>query len=239
LRKPGRGINFFRNKNMPLSSLLVQAFNDHPLGLCGQHDPAKSVASVASVEQRLNLITLGAVLDTNHLNAERWSALAALHDHWLLDPPQAAYKSSPQILAAMQQLHIAGPQYIARVWWQICRGVQGRFKGSWRDLLKANDDNAQTLQRYLQQSQTTFPVFAGPVISARWLDLIHRIGGVTLQDWDRLTVTLPPEQIKTARKFGITEAEVHPLVSSALEVWSTSCRNLPAESCGLAGCPGK
>ena len=224
---------------MPLSSPLIQAFSDHPLGLCGQHDPAKAAESVSVLEQRLNILTFGVVADTKHLNRERWSALAALHDHWLFDPAQAAYKSSQEILTAMQQQRIAAPQYIARVWWQICRGVQGRFKGAWRDLLKANDDNARTLQRYLEQSQTTFPVLSGPVISARWLDLVHRIGGVALQGWDALTVTLPPEQIKTARKFGIMVDEVHPLVSSALEAWPTACRSLPAGSCGLAGCPNR
>ncbi len=224
---------------MPLSSPLVQAFSDHPLGLCGQHDPAKAAESVSVLEQRLTILTFGVVADTRHLNAERWSALAALHDHWLFDPTQAAYKSSQEVLAALQQQRIAAPQYIARVWWQICRGVQGRFKGSWRDLLKANDDNAQTLQNYLQQSQTTFPVLSGPVISARWLDLVQRIGGVPLQGWDALTVTLPPEQIKTARKFGIMVDEVHPLVSSALEAWPTACQKLPAGSCGLAGCPNR
>ena len=224
---------------MPLSSPLVQAFSSHPSGLCGQHDPAKAAESVSALEQRLNILTFGAVVDTKHLNAERWSALAALHDHWLFDPTQAAYKSSQEILAAMQQQHIAAPQYIARVWWQICRGVQGRFKGTWRDLLKANDDNAQTLRRYLEQSQTTFPVLAGPVISARWLDLFHRIGGVPLQGWEALTVTLPPEQVKTARKFGIMADEVHPLVSSALEAWPIACHSLPVGSCGLADCPNR
>ena len=224
---------------MTLSSPLVQAFSSHPSGLCGQHDPAKAVEIVTVLEQRISILTFGVVADTKHLNRERWSALAALHDHWLFDPAQAAYKSSQEILTAMQQQRIAAPQYIARVWWQICRGVQGRFKGSWRDLLKASADNAQTLQGYLQQSQTTFPVLSGPVISARWLDLIQRIGGVPLQGWDALTVTLPPEQVKTAQKFGITATEVHPLVSSALEAWPTACRSLPAESCGLADCPNR
>ena len=224
---------------MTLSSPLVQAFSGHPLGLCGQHDPAKAVEMVAVLEQRINILTFGAVADTKHLNREHWSTLAALHDHWLFDPAQAAYKSSQEILTAMQQQRIAAPQYIARVWWQICRGVQGRFKGSWRDLLKASADNARNLQGYLQQSQTTFPVLSGPVISARWLDLVHRIGGVPLQGWGALRVTLPPEQVKTAKEFGINAAEVHPLVSSALEAWPAVCRSLPTESCGLADCPNR
>ena len=222
---------------MTLSSPLVQAFNDHPLGLCGKHDPAKVVSSVEALEQRLNILAFGAVLDTNPLSPERWSALAMIHDHWLLDPSQVAYQSSKQVLAGMQEVHISGPQYIARVWWQICRGVQGRYKGAWRDLLRANDDDVHALLSYLRKSQTTFPVLAGPVISARWLDWVHRIGGVALQGWETLTVTLPSSQRETARLFGILMDEVHPLLSSALNTWQASCRNLSEESCGLTDCP--
>jgi hypothetical protein len=223
---------------MTLSSHLVQAFN-HPLGLCGRHDPAKSVSSVEVFEQRLSILTFGAVLDTKYLSPERWSALIAIHDHWLLDPSQVAYQSSPQVLAGMREAHISGPQYIARVWWQICRGVQGRFKGSWRDLFKANNDNAHTLQSYLQNNQTTFPVLSGPVISARWLDLVHRLGGVALQGWETLTVTLSSHPKKTARLFGIMVDDVHPQLSSALNAWPDSCRKLSEEFCGLVGCPRK
>lgn len=224
---------------MALSSPLVQAFSDHPLGLCGRHEAARSVGVIEDGEQRLNVLAFGVVADANFLSLERWSALAAIHDHWLLVPSQVAVQSSSQVLTGLQEMGIPGPQYTARVWWQICRGVQGRNKGSWRDLIKANDDNALTLQSYLQKNQTTFPVLAGPVISARWLDLVHRIGGVTLQGWETLTVKLPSHQSKVARLFGIGADEVHPLLSSALHAWPASCRKLSGESCGLDDCPGK
>lgn len=224
---------------MALSSPLVQAFSDHPLGLCGRHEAARSASSIDDIEQRLNVLAFGVVADANFLSLERWSALAAIHDHWLLVPSQVAVQSSSQVLTGLQEMGIPGPQYIARVWWQICRGVQGRYKGSWRDLIKANDDNALSLQSYLQKNQTTFPVLAGPVISARWLDLVHRIGGVTLQGWETLTVKLPSHQSKTARLFGIGTDEVHPLLSSALHAWPASCRKLSGESCGLDDCPEK
>jgi hypothetical protein len=220
-----------------LSSPLVQAFQEHPLGLCGAHDPAKVVGSVEAVEQRLSALILGVVLDTKHLNQERWSALAALHDHWLLNAYQVAYRSSSEVLAAMQEMHISGPSYIARVWWQVCRGVQGRFKGSWRDLLRANDDTAQKIQSYIQNSKTTFPFLSGPVISARWLDLVHRVGGVELKGWESLIVTLSSDQKKTARLFGILTGEVHPLIASALNAWPDSCQKRSEEFCGLVGCP--
>ena len=222
-----------------LSSPLVQAFQEHPLGLCGTHDPATVVGRVENIEKRLSILTLGVVLDTKHLNRERWSALAAIHDHWLLNPSQVAYRSSAEVSDGLQVMHISGPPHIARVWWQICRGVQGRFKGSWRDLLKASDDDAQALQSYLQNSKTTFPVLSGPVISARWLDLVHRVGRVKLKSWETLTVTLPSDQKKTARLFGILADEVHPLVSSALTVWPAVCQRLTADSCGLDNCPRK
>ncbi|MGB8983119.1 MAG: hypothetical protein WCC12_14685, partial [Anaerolineales bacterium] len=170
---------------------------------------------------------------------ERWSTLTALHGGWLVDPSQVAYRTSQQVLDGMREAHISGPAHIARVWWQLCRGVQGRFKGSWRDLLKANNDNAHTLRGYLAKNKATFPVLAGPVISARWLDLIQRIGGVTLTGWEALTVPVPSGQRKSARLFGITGDVVHPLIANALTVWETSCRELSAESCGLVGCPKK
>lgn len=195
--------------------------------------------AVANIEERLNLITFGVVLDTNLPKADRWASLAEMHGEWLLDPKAAAYKSSAQIQAAMQQLRTGGAQHTGRVWWQICRGVQGRFKGSWRDLLNASNDDTQTLQRYLEQSQTTFPVLAGPVISVRWLDLIHRAVGVPLRGWEALTLPLPSHQKDAARKFGIETDVVHPAVCSALEVWMTACWGKTAETCGLKDCPEK
>ncbi len=227
----------FKMRPMTLSSPLVQAFSDHPLGLCGQREPARVISHLKDIEQRLNLLTFGVVVDTKHINAERWSALAEAHDHWLFQASQSAYKTSPQVLEGIQQLHIAAPRYIARVWWQICRGVQGRTKGSWRDLLRGNDDDAQLLQKYLRENQTTFPVLSGPVISARWLDLIHRVGGVPLKNWETLSVPLAKNQRKTAQLFGVATDEVHPVFSSALNVWKSSCQKLPAGPCGLAECP--
>lgn len=222
---------------MSLSLPLVQAFIDHPLGLCGRHEAARSLSSIDDIEQRLNVLTFGVVVDTNFISLERWSVLIALHDHWLLDPPRVAYRSSAQALTAMHEMGISAPQHIARVWWQICRGVQGRYRGSWRELLKTNDENAQALQSYLRENRTTFPVLAGPIISARWLDLVHRIGGVSLRGWEALTVKLPSHQRKTAGLFGIVRDEVHPLLSSALNAWSVSCRKSSEEFCGLAYCP--
>jgi hypothetical protein len=187
----------------------------------------------------LNILALGVVLDINPLSHERWTKLASLAGHWLLKPPEVAYQPSQQVLAAMQETRILGGQHIPRVWWQICRGVQGRFKGSWRELIDVNKDSAQMLQSYLQQNRATFPILAGPVISARWLDLSHRIGGLSLHGWEDLLIPLPKRHIKIAGQFGIGESAVHPLLFNALLVWTTACRKLPEEYCGLDICPRK
>jgi hypothetical protein len=222
---------------MTLSSPLVHAFHVHPRGLCGHHEPARVVSTVKDLEHRLTILALGTILDINTLSHERWSRLASLAGHWLLNPSQVAYQSSQQVLITMQEMRILGGQHIPRVWWQICRGVQGRFKGSWRELIDINKDSAQMLQRYLQQSRATFPVLAGPVISARWLDLTHRIGGLNLHGWENLLIPLSKRQVKTAGLFGIGENAVHPLLFNALLVWTTACRKLPEEDCGLGVCP--
>lgn len=222
---------------MVLSAYLVQAFYEHPLGLCGQHDPAGVASGIADIAQRLSVLTLGAVLDINPLTTDRWSRLASLGGHWLLDASQVAYKSSHEVLAVMQQEHILGPRYVARVWWQLCRGVQGRFKGSWRELIAANKDNVKMLQSYLLLNRATFPVLAGPVISARWLDLTQRIGGLNLRGWEHLRVPLSNEQADTAHLFGIEQREVHPMLYAALAAWPAACKKLPENSCGLRDCP--
>lgn len=224
---------------MHLSSRLVQTFLDHPLGLCGQNDPAKIVLSVEDPEQRLNILTLGVVLDINPLRPERWSRLAAAAGSWLLDPSQVAYQSSQQVQTVMQEMRLLGPRHIPRVWWQICRGVQGRFKGSWRDLIAANENRAQTLQSYLGQNKTTFPVLSGPVISVRWLDLVHRIGGLPLLDWETLRLPLPPGLRETARLFGVETDDVPPLLFAALYTWSTACQKQQDDACGFSSCPKK
>jgi hypothetical protein len=225
--------------NMTLSSPLVQAFHEHPRGLCGQHEPARVVSTVEDLEKRLTILALGVVLDINTLSRERWSRLASLAGHWLLNPSHVAYQSSQEVGVTMQEMRILGGQHIPRVWWQICRGMQGRFKGSWRKLLDANEDSAQKLQSYLQQNRTTFPVLAGPVISARWLDLTHRIGGSSLHGWENLLIPLSKKQVKTAGLFGIRENVVHPLLFNALLVWTAACKKLPEEYCGLGVCPGR
>ncbi len=222
---------------MTLSSPLVDAFSSLPLGLCGQHDPARLVQSVSSVERRLNLLTLGAVASTNLPGPEQWAVLVDHQENWLFDPSQVAYKVSQEVTEAIVSLHIGAPQYIGRVWWQVCRGVQGRFKGSWRALLEANADDCAKLIGYFDRSSATFPVLSGPVVSVRWLDLIHRIGGVPLTGWESLAIPLASSQLKMAASFGITDQKVHPLISAALSTWSAACKTLPPDSCGLPSCP--
>lgn len=224
---------------MNLTSQLIRAFTEDARGICGRHDPVRVVRGVADLEQRLNILTLGSVLDINPLSETRWTTLISLAEHWLLKPSEVAYQSSHQVQNSMQEKGILGPGHIARVWWQICRGIQGRFEGSWRALLAANADHASNVEDYLRQSKTTFPVLGGSVVVVRWLDLIKRIGGVNLIEWEALRVPLTKGQKNKARLLGIEDERVHPLLFNALDLWLSACRRLPIESCGFEDCPNK
>lgn len=223
-------------RRMQAVDKLSDALFENPLGLCGEHEAAQIAGEVGDLERRLHALTLGAVMDVFPV-AERWTALAALEEDWLLDSSQAAYKKSQEVGAAMQAGGVGGPKHNARVWWQVCRGLQGRFKGSVRGLIRENGDDALAIQSYLNESKTTFPVLSGPVISARWLDLVHRIGEVRLKNWGELKVTLPPELKQAAGQFGLKDDEAHPKAAAALDSWKKACRKLDAEVCGLGECP--
>jgi hypothetical protein len=224
---------------MELIPNLTQAFMQHPLGLCSRHDPAGTVMGVDDIENRLGIVALGSVIDINPLSQERWSLLVAIADHWLLEPGKVAYQSSQQVRTGMDEVSLLGQRHIARVWWQISRGVQGRFKGSWRELISANNDNAQELDNYLRENRATFPVLAGPVVAVRWLDLIHRVGGVNLKGWEDLRLPLTGNQKKTALLLGNDDRQVHPMMFQALSLWITACKKLPDTLCGFDKCPRK
>jgi len=223
---------------MNISHPLVLAFFEHPLGLCGRHDPALVLAQVEPLERRLHLLTLGVVAGI-FMSTERWVSLAELQNHWLSDSSQVAYKSSQQVHEALQAQGLLGPAHLPRVWWQICRGIQGRFKGSLRAFLQISQDHTWTILDYLKRSKTTFPVLSGPIISIRWLDCVQRIGGVEIDGWESLKLPLSATQLKAAQEFGIKDEIVHPQVALALQGWAKSCRQLGSDSCGLGACPRK
>ena len=132
---------------------------------------------------------------------------------------------------------LSGPAHVARVWWQLCRATQGRFHGNWGDLFAACEFRAQRVREYLLKSKTTFPVLAGPVISARWLDLVHRRGKISLLDWENIRIEIPSNLKTPAQQFEISENTVHPFLFSALNTWVSSCKQMSEKECGLAGCP--
>jgi hypothetical protein len=217
--------------------VLVNALKDRPAGLCGHHEPACAVETVADTEQRLRVLTLGAIMDVFPIR-DRWETLAELSNHWLLDPGDVAYRKSQEVGAAMHDAGLGGPKQNARVWWQVCRGIQGRYKGSIRDMLRDNSDDAIRMQTYLFASKTTFPVLSGPVISAQWLDLVHRIGDVKLERWDELVMELSETQKQAAQAFGVKAAtRAHPATAAGLSIWNRACERLNPPDCGLDNCP--
>ena len=217
---------------MPTSHSLYQAFFQHPDGLCGHRDPAAPLAQIESLETRLHIITFACLLpkpNTQNLLEEQ--------NHWLFDSSKVAYKRSQQITEALRAAQIRAPKHISRVWWQIARGIQGRYKGSIRALLQDNRDDTLTIQTYLRQSRTAFPVLSASVTSARWLDMVHRLGGIKLHNWDELREPLTAKLQKAAREFGFTEEYLHPSLALALRTWTSACHRLDTDSCGLEYCP--
>lgn len=211
-----------QNKVAEINDPLIKALIDESFGPRGVQEPARTADGVEDVERRLHLLTLGVILDV-FPSAERWSKLVGISQEWLFDSSEVAYKKSPEVLAAMQAGGIGGPKHNARVWWQVCRGIQGRFNGSLRDLIRANGDDAEAIQAYFNQSKTTFPVLSGPIISVRWLDLVHRIGDIPLKHWDGLKVPISAELKSTAEQAGIAGDEVHPQAAIALR-WMRSVK---------------
>lgn len=217
---------------------LLEALYGSPYGLCGQHDPVACVSEIEDVETRLRVLTLGSVLvGTGAGKFETWERLTPLAAHWLLDPSAVAYKPSPEVSAALKETEVGGPGHAGRAWWQLCRGFQGRFKGSVRQMLRTCGDDAIEAQVYLTESPTTFPVLSGPVVSAAWLDRVHRVGQVALDRWEMLLVELADGDRAAAAQFGTEMPVAHPQVRWALRVWRSACEQSPAKACGLAACP--
>ena len=202
--------------------------------LCGHEDPVQQVCDVKSIETRLRILTLGVLYDT-FPGTTPWNTLISIGDTPLLDPTHIAYSHSKEVGAMLKQAELGKPAHYGRVWWQICRGIQGRFKGRFTALLAAQDHHALSIQAYLTESSTTFPVLSGPSTSARWLDLIHRVAGIELQGWHALKVDLPEGLGKAARAFDHEQTNAHPVVWYALRAWVTYCQAHP--DCALATCP--
>jgi hypothetical protein len=104
-------------------------------------------------------------------------------------------------------------------------------------MLRDNSDDAIRVQTYLSSSKTTFPVLSGPVISAQWLDLVHRIGDVKLERWDQLVMTLSETQRQAAQAFGVKATNAHPATAAGLSIWNRACERLYPPQCGLDNCP--
>jgi len=221
---------------MPKSTPLYQAFFEDPKGLCGRRDDALIIDDIDSLETRLHLITLAVILDSAP-NPERWVELRKVQNHWLLDSSQVAYKHSKEVAQALRNSHIRAPQQSARVWWQICRGIKGRFNGSIRAFFQENGDDVTLVRQYFLESRTTFPVLSAETTSARWLDLVHRHGKIELKNWETLRIPLDDQERKSAKSFGMDEEQLHPSLALALRTWTYACHRLGTESCALAFCP--
>ena len=215
---------------MDLTDTLWYSYFNDPAGLCGQGDPAWTLKQIPDLETRLNILTFSSLFfSPNYLQLLQQQSI------WLFQPGTVAYKRSQEVQSEFQSLGIQVPEYIPRAWWQISRGVQGRFQGSWTALLAAQENDALAIQTYLKGSKATFPVLSGDVISALWLDVVHRIGGISLKNWNKLEVPLGAKEQTAIQAWGSKAEKSHPSLRLALKQWQKCCQSLP--SCGLVDCP--
>lgn len=215
---------------MDTTTFLWDVFLNNPTGFCGQGDPARALTQIPDLETRLSVITFA-----NLLPSPDYSVLVTAHTAWLFEPSEVAYRRSQDVLVGFRDFNIVTPKHIARVWWQITRSVQGRFQGSFVDFLASQGSDALLVKNYLQRSKTAFPVLSGPVISACWLDMVHRMGGVTLLNWEMLSVPLSKQEQAAMREWGSMETASHPSLRLALRTWQRSCQSL--KGCELEKCP--
>ena len=221
-----------------LSSKFMKTYFNSKSTFCGAPDPFLAIQQIEDAEVRLHALTLNTIVDISP-KTTKIPKLIDAQDHWLLQSTQVAYKQSKEVEESLNQLGIGGPRQNARVWWQICRGIQGRFKGSLTSLFEENLYDADQVTTYLQASKTTFPVLSGPVVSIRWLDLISRYGEKPLKNWEGLVIPLPSSYKEIAEVLGLKTDIVHPAVVSALSLWSQSCKSSSGIDCAWKDCPRK
>lgn len=217
---------------MDLTNTLWHSYLNDPAGLCGHSDPAWVLKQILDQESRLS------VLAFSSLNfSPEYLKLLEKHQSWLFQPQITAYKRSQEVQQEINRLGLRVPKHIPRAWWQVSRGVQGRFQGSWTAFFHAQANDALAIQSYLQKSKATFPVLSGNVTSACWLDIVHRIGEIQLTNWQKLAVPLGAKEKISMRAWGSRAEKSHPSLRLALKHWQKSCQSSP--SCGLADCPNR
>lgn len=122
---------------MDLTDTLWYSYLNDPAGLCGQGDPAWVLKQIPDQENRLSVLTFSS------LNfSPEYLKLLENHQSWLFRPQITAYKRSQEVGQEINRLGLRVPGYIPRAWWQVSRGVQGRFQGSWTALFRAQANDA-------------------------------------------------------------------------------------------------
>lgn len=219
-----------------LSSSFVQTYLNSPDGFCGKIDPFKPLRDVSDIETRLHMLSMASILGAFN-SPPKIETMLKRSDHWLFKSSEVAYKQSKEVGFELTQLHLGGAKQDGRVWWSVCRGIQGRYKGSIAGLLEANHYDTEQLYSYFQENKATFPVLSGPVISVRWLDLVSRFGGKPLTNWESLEVPFN-ENLKNQAGFINQNLEkIHPAAAAALELWHSGCHGADSAACGWEECP--
>lgn len=140
---------------------------------------------------------------------------------WVFDTERVSYGDWRDVGAALAAHGLGRRRQDVRGWYDLARGIQGRFKGAVNEMIDAAGNTVSGLVTYVDQHAATFPLLAGDVTARRWADQLRRRAGVTLDEDIALTEVLDDRVLARLSEAGIDTGPVvavhHAL---AAEVWA-------------------
>ncbi|MBA3534788.1 MAG: hypothetical protein H0T73_22990 [Ardenticatenales bacterium] len=212
----------------PLVFLVALAQRWHEQGLAGPSEHALMIPAGVEVGSNPHLLflTLPRAISALQDEVELWEraalAWASAEAQWLFDPAQVAYAEWPTVETALRQWRLASRRQESRGWYEVARGLQGRFKGDIRAMVEAGGGRTSGLLAYLAKSPSTFPFLSGEETSRLWLEQLRRIGGLSIEEDEPLCL-VPSQRAREAAASqrldpGPEALPAHHVL--ALEVWA-------------------
>ncbi|MGH2544051.1 MAG: hypothetical protein ACRDIB_14725 [Ardenticatenaceae bacterium] len=146
--------------------------------------------------------------------------------HWLFDTAQVAYADWRAVEKALAPHGLAEHRQDVRGWYEVARGLQGRFKGDVASLIaagpKGQPARTSAILAYLDASSTTFPFLSGDKTARLWLDQLRRIGGIEIIEDEPLRLAPSKEARDIAATHGLSlPSRALPIQQLlALEAWA-------------------
>jgi len=140
----------------------------------------------AGSPEHLRFVTLVRGISGLYREVELWRRGGELHadvaTHWVFDTGRVAFEDWRALEAALGRHGLAERRQDVRGWYDVARGLQGRFKGDVAAMVVAAGPAAADLVEYVAANKATFPLLAGDRIAARWADQLRRVARVAVDD---------------------------------------------------------